>query len=209
MIPVLGRRAAAWCLANDLPEEALEYSMAAEDAEVAAGLVGMLAPLAHRQGRVTTVEQWFGWLEDRGAIEGHPMVAILASMLYALTARPVRAERWADAVDRWQYEDSARPDDPSAQAWAALARALLCRRGVERMLADADEAVHRFAAGSFLTPTPVLVQGIARVLCGDVDGGDVCLEEAVSIGEKTGSPDEVTLALCERSLLAMARRNLL
>ena len=205
LIPVLGRRAAAWCLANDLPEEALEYSMAAEDAEVAAGLVGMLAVPAHRQGRVTTVEQWFGWLEDRGAIEGHPMVAILASMLYALTARPVRAERWADAVDRWQYEDSARPDDPSAQAWAALARALLCRRGVERMLADADEAVHRFAAGSFLTPTPVLVQGIARVLCGDVDGGDVCLEEAVSIGEKTGSPDEVTLALCERSLLAMAR----
>ena len=30
-MPVLRRRAAGWCLANGLPEEALEYSMAAGD----------------------------------------------------------------------------------------------------------------------------------------------------------------------------------
>jgi LuxR family maltose regulon positive regulatory protein len=72
------------------------------------------------------------------------------------------------------------------------------------MRADADEAVRRFAAGSFLTPTPALMQGIARVLCGDPDGGDVCLEDAVSVGEQVGSTDDVVVGLCERSLLAMA-----
>ena len=41
--------------------------------------------------------------------------------LAALTGRPAEAERWADAVDRWQYGDAARPDDPSAEAWAAAA----------------------------------------------------------------------------------------
>jgi LuxR family maltose regulon positive regulatory protein len=119
--------------------------------------------------------------------------------------RPAEAGRWADAVDGWQYGDPARPDDPSAEAWAALLRAILCRRGAEQMRADADEAVRRFAAGSFVTPTPVLMQGIARILCCDPDGGDACLEEAVSVGEQVGAPDDLAAALCERSLLAMAR----
>ncbi len=205
LMPVLRRRAAGWCLDNGMPEAALEYSMAAGDVAGAARLVGQLVVPAYRQGRVTTIQRWFGWLEDRGGIEGHPMAAVLASLFSALTGRPVDAERWADAVDHWQYGDPARPGDPSAEAWAIMVRAVLCRRGVERMRADADEAVRRFAAGSFLTPTPALMQGIARVLCGDVDGGDECLEDAVSVGEQVGSPDDLAVALCERSLAAMTR----
>ena len=179
--------------------------MAAGDVDGAARLVGQLVVPAYRQGRVTTVQRWFGWLEDRGGIEGHPMAAVLASLFSALMGRPVDAERWADAVDRWQYGDGIQPNDPSAEAWAIMVRAVLCRRGAERMRADADEAVRRFAGGSFLTPTPTLMQGIARILCGDPDGGDVCLEDAVSIGEQVGTTDDVVIGLCERSLVAMAR----
>ncbi len=205
LIPVLRRRAAGWCLRNGWPEDALEYSMAAGDADAAAGLVEKLAVPAHRQGQVPTIQRWFGWLEDRGGIEGHPMAAVLAALLSALTGRPVEAERWADAVDRWQYRDPARPGDPSTEAWAALLRAFLCRRGAEQMRADADEAVRRFAAGSFVTPAPAILQGIARLLCGDLDGGDASLEDGVSVGEQVGAHEDVALALCERSLLAMAR----
>jgi len=205
LIPVLRRRAAGWYLRNGWPEEALEYSMAAGDVNGAARLVGQLVVPAYRQGRVTTIRRWFGWLEDRGGIGKHPMAAVLASLFSALTGRPFDAERWADAVDRWQYGDPARPDDPSAEAWAALLRAILCRRGAEQMRADADEAVRGFAAGSFVTPAPALLQGIARILCGDIDGGDLSLEEAVSVGEKADAPDDLAVALCERSLVAMAR----
>jgi LuxR family transcriptional regulator, maltose regulon positive regulatory protein len=203
LIPVLRRRAASWCVRNGWPEEALEYSMAAGDADAAAGLMEKLAVPAHRQGRVPTIQRWFGWLEDRGGIEGHPMAAVLAALLFALTGRPVEAGRWAGAVDRWQYGD--RPGDPSAEAWAALLRAFLCRRGAGQMRADADEAVRRFAAQSFVTPAPAILQGIARVLCGDLDGGDASLEDGVSIGEEAGAPEDVALALCERSLVAIAR----
>ena len=133
------------------------------------------------------------------------MAAVLASFFSALIGRAADAERWADAVDRWQYGDPARPDDPTAEVWAIMVRAVLCRRGVERMHADADEAVRRFAAGSFLTPTPALMQGIARVLSGDLDGGDASLEDAVRVGEQVGSPEDVAVALCERALVAMAR----
>jgi hypothetical protein len=36
------------------------------------------------------------------------MAAVLAALFCALTGRPVDAERWAGAVDRWQDGDPAR-----------------------------------------------------------------------------------------------------
>ena len=204
LIPVLHGRAAGWYAGNDLPEEALEYSVAAGDVDAVAGLVEKLVVPVHRQGRVPTVDRWLRWLEGRGGIEGHPMVAVLAALFCALTGRPVEAVRWANAVDRWQYGDPARPSDPATAAWAAVMRAFLCRRGVEQMRADADEAVRRFAEQSFVTPAPAFLQGIARLLCGDLDGGDASLEDGISLGEEVGAHEDVALALCERSVVAMA-----
>jgi LuxR family transcriptional regulator, maltose regulon positive regulatory protein len=205
LMPVLRRRAAGWCLDNGMPEEALEYAIAAGEVDAAAGLAGLLAVPAYQQGRVTTVQRWFQWLEDHGGIAGHPMVAVLAAIVSALTARPVEAERWADAVDRWQYGDPARPGDPPAEAWAAVLRALLCRRGIKQMRADADEAVRRFAALGIVAPAPALFQGIARVLDGDLEGGEASLEDAVSVGADASAPEVFPVALGERALVAMAR----
>ncbi len=205
LAPVLRQRAAGWCLQNDLPEQALEYSIAAGDVDTAARLVAGLGVPAYRQGRVTTIQRWFRWLDERGGIEGHPMAAVLASLLAALTARPVDAERWADVVDRWQYGAAARPDDPAAEAWAGVLRAVLCRHGAEQMLADADQAARGLAAQNIVTPVAALLRGIARVLCGDLDGGDACFQDVGSMGEESGAPEDFAVALCQRSLVAMAR----
>jgi LuxR family transcriptional regulator, maltose regulon positive regulatory protein len=205
LMPVLRQRAAGWCLRNGLSEEALEYSIAAGDVDTAARLTGGLAVPTYRQGRVTTVQRWFRWLDERGGIEANPMIAVFASLLAALTARPVDAERWADAVDHWHDANAARPADPAAEAWGAVLRALLCRRGVQQMRADADEAARRFAAARVADPAPLLCQGIARVLSGDLDGGDATLQDAASAAEETDSSDVAANALCQRSLLAMAR----
>jgi LuxR family maltose regulon positive regulatory protein len=204
LIAVLRRRAADWCSLNGWPEEALEYSMAARDIDTVASLVEKLVVPTHRQGRVPTVDRWLRWMEERDGIEGHPMVAVLAGLFCALTGRPVEAVRWAGVVDYWQYGDPARPGDPSTEAWAAVLRTFLCRGGVEQMRADADEAVQRFAAQSFVTPAPAFLQGIARFLCGDVDGGDASLQDGISVGEKVGAHEDVAIALCERSLVAIA-----
>ena len=169
LMPVLRRRAADWCLRNDLPEEALEYSIAAGDVDTVARLVQSLWLPTDRQGRFATLQRWFRWLDERGGIAGHPMVAVWAALLAAETGRSAEAERWANIVDRWQYEDAARPDDASAEAWAAVVRAILCRRGIEQMRADADEAVQKLAAASIATPVAALCQGIARILSGDLD----------------------------------------
>jgi LuxR family maltose regulon positive regulatory protein len=204
LIPVLQRRAADWCLHNGLPEEALEYSMGAGDVDAAARLVERLGVQTHRQARLTTLQRWFQWLEDRGGFEGHPMVAVLASLLSALTARPADADRWADVVDRWQYGSATRPENPFAEAHAAQLRAILCRHGVEQMRADADDALRSCADLNIVAPAPALFKGVALVLSGDLDGGDACLEDAIAAGEKADAPEALACALCERALMAMA-----
>jgi LuxR family maltose regulon positive regulatory protein len=203
LLPVLRRRAARWCLSNGLPEEALEYSIAAGDVDTAARLVEKLGVAAHRRGQFTTIQRWFRWLEDRGGIEGHPMAAVLAGLFFALTGRPVEAERWADVVDRWQA-DARQPDATYAKAYAAILRALMWRGGIEQARADADEAVRRCAAESIVTPAPALYQGLARVLSGDLAGGDTSFEDAVSAGEQAGAHETLAVTLSERSLVAMA-----
>jgi LuxR family maltose regulon positive regulatory protein len=205
LIPILRRRAATWCARNDLPEEALEYCIAVGDVDMAAALVGKLAVPAYRQGRVAAVQRWLRWLEDRGGTRGLPIVAVVAGLLSAVTGRAAEAERWADMVDRWQYGEASGPEDPAAEAWAALLRAVLCQHGVKQMHADADEAACLFAAEGVREPGTALMQGVARVLSGDLDGGEAFLKDAASVAEVTGAPDVAAVALSERALVAMAR----
>jgi LuxR family maltose regulon positive regulatory protein len=206
LLPVLRRRAAAWCLANDLAEDALEYSLVAEDVDMVARLLQTLWSPVYRQGRTATLQRWFKWLEGRGGIEKYPLNAINAAFLAEKTGHPARADRWADAVDRWQSQNAGPPDDAFTAAMAATLRALLCRRGAEQMRVDADEAARKFAAANFAAMVTPLLQGTARVLCGDLDGADAFFSEAESTEEeRQPAPDISAITLCERSLVAVAR----
>jgi LuxR family transcriptional regulator, maltose regulon positive regulatory protein len=205
LLPVLRCRAAAWCLANDLPEEALEYSILAGDVSTVARLAQTLWSPVYRQGRTATLRRWFGWLDDRGGIEEYPLNAMNAAFLAEKTGQPAQAERWADAVDRWQYRDAGRPVDDYTVAMAATLRAIGCRRGAEQMRADADEAARKFASVNFAADVTPLLQGTARVLCGDLDAADAFFADAEGIDREHQSADITALTLCERSLMAMAR----
>src|SRR5690348_792245 len=146
LLPVLRRRAAGWCLRAGLAEEALEYLMAATAVDEAARLAADLWPPGHRPGRVTTLQRWFRWLDDRDGFEDHPRAAAYAALLAMTTGRAADAEQMAYAVDRWRSEDAARADNHLIEGLAAALRALLCRDGVEQMHADADETARQFAA---------------------------------------------------------------
>jgi LuxR family maltose regulon positive regulatory protein len=205
LIPVLRRRAASWCVRNDRPEEALEYSIAAGDVSLAAKLIEKLGTRTYQQGRRTTLQRWLGWLEERGGSAERLMVPVMAAIICALTGQPGDADRWAVAVDRWRSGDANRPDDPAGEAWAAQMRAMLCRNGIEQMRADADEAVRRSAVVRSVATAAALYQGIARVLSGDLDGADASFRDAVQAGEQIGTPESVLHALPQRSLLAITR----
>jgi LuxR family maltose regulon positive regulatory protein len=205
LMPVLRGRAADWCQRNGLAEEALEYAIAAGDVDTVARLVQDLWTPTYRQGRFATLQRWFRWLDERGGTARHPAVAGQIALIAANTGRPAEAERWADMADRRRYQDAPGPADPGAEAWAAVARAVLCRRGVKQMSADADEAVRKLAAANIVAPVAGLCQGVACILSGDPDGGDASLEDTVRLAEQVGAHEVLALALGERSLLAMAR----
>ena len=205
LMPVLRRRAADWCLANDLAEEALEYSLAAEDTDTVARLVANLSGPVFWQGQYATVRRWFQWLQDRGGIEQHPAVTAQAALIAAATGQPADAERWADLADRWQEGNGLRPEDPVGAAWAAAARASLCRHGVRQMRADADEAVRRFAAANIVGTTPAHCQGLAHLLSGDFDGAGRWFEETIRLARESGSHQIHAEALAELAVLAMAQ----
>ena len=205
LLPALRRRAAAWCLDHGRPEEALEYSIAAGDVDEVVRLVEKLVLPAYRQARLTTLQRWFGWLDARGGIEGHPLAAVWASLLAAEAGRPADAERWADVVDRWEDRNGKHADNLAIQAWVAVHRAALCRQGVKQMRADADEAVRRFAALGIVAPVAGLCRGLALVLSGDPQGGDACFAETITDGGDIGSANILANAWCERSLVAIAR----
>jgi LuxR family transcriptional regulator, maltose regulon positive regulatory protein len=207
LAPVLHRRAADWCSRNGLPEEALGYAMAASAVDAAAGLVLRLWPPTYAQGRITTLHRWVRWLEERDGIEGNPMLPVLASLVAIVTGRPAEADHWADVVDRGQRGNGRRTDGPGPAAWAVLLRADLCRHGVEQMRADADEAVRMFASEPAVLPSPMLCQGIARVLCGDPEGGSAAFGEAIRLGNEAGVHEVAAAALSERALLAAAQED--
>ena len=204
LAPVLLRRAAAWCLDHDRPEEALEYFIAAGDVEAVAQLVERLALSAFRQARVATIQRWFQWLHDHDGVAGHPMAAIWASLLAAQLGQSADADRWADAADQAEAGGASGSRDPGTRPWVGVLRALMCRHGAKQMLADAEEAERLFAAAGIVAPIAGTCRGLALVLSGDPEGADAVLGRVISDGWGVAAPDVLSAALCERTVLAIA-----
>ena len=206
LVRELNLRAATWCEHNDLPETAIEYAMAAGDADQVARLLERLAFPVHRSGRDTTLQSWFGWLETNGLIERYPEVAVLGAWIQAYAGHPTAVERWVDAAERGSAERARPSGTTSLEDWGlALLRAVLCRAGVEQMRADAEFALTRLPMGSIWRPTAHLLVGISHQLAGDPEVADGILADAFEVADDGGGTIAASVALAERSLLAMAR----
>jgi LuxR family maltose regulon positive regulatory protein len=197
LMPVLYRRAAQWHERNGEPAEALEYWMKAGEADSAARLVGTLAFPAYQRGRVATAERWFSWLDDHAPRGTYPAVADLAAMISALTGKPGQAELWAEVAERGAATASLPDGSPTIEPWLALLRALLCRRGVEQMRADAELAARTMAAGSFWRTAATLYLGEAHLMVGDPDRADVLFQDAAATGQAGGASTGACVALAD------------
>jgi LuxR family maltose regulon positive regulatory protein len=205
LMPVLYRRAAQWYEHNGVPGEALGYWMKAGDVDATARLAAALTFPTFMRGRAATAERWLGWLEDHGAMENHPAVATMAAMVPAMTGNPADAERRAGAAER-AATGASRPDGSSpVEPWLPLLRALLCRDGVDQMRADAELAVKTMATGSFWRASSLLFLGMAHLMAGDPDQADVTFEDQAAEARAAGGTIGVSIALAQRSLLAIAR----
>jgi LuxR family maltose regulon positive regulatory protein len=200
----LTRRAAEWCERNDLAEDAIDYAMAAGDADRVARLVVDVALPTYEAGRFSTLQRWFGWLEQRGLGDRHEAIALLGAWVNALAGRPAAAERWAEAAEQWPSDDPPADGVLPVDGSLALLKAALCRHGVKQMLADAEDALSLAPTGSPPQATAQLLLGIAHLLAGDLSAADHCLAGAGQAGEELGV-NVASVALAERSTLAMSR----
>jgi Bacterial regulatory proteins, luxR family len=74
-------------ISNGLAEEALEYSIAAEDIDTATRLVGQLCIPTYYQGRRNSPQRWLRWLEEQDGrlmplLSTHPSVPEIAAELF-------------------------------------------------------------------------------------------------------------------------------
>jgi LuxR family transcriptional regulator, maltose regulon positive regulatory protein len=206
LVPQLHARAASWCEANGLAESAIDHAQAAGDADRVARLVWKLALPTYGAGRADTTRRWFGWFEDQGLLGRYPSVAVLGAWLQALIGQPVAAERWADAAEHGPVAGTL-PDGSTGQSYLALLRALLCRDGVDRMLADTQAALAELSPASQWRATAQLLEGIGSLLAGQADRADPVLAHAVEVATEAGALPAAAIALAERSLVAMDQQD--
>jgi LuxR family transcriptional regulator, maltose regulon positive regulatory protein len=198
-------RAADWSEGNGLEEAAIDYAMAAGDADRAARLLVRLAFPVYYGGRMATLQRWFDWFDRNGLLERYPAVAVLGAWAQAFVGHPAAVERWADAAERGAFHGPLPDGTASIDGWLALLRAVTCRNGVERMRADAEVAVALIPAGSLLRPPASMLLGISHLLAGDPELADRILADAAEDALASGATDTAVLALAERCILAIGR----
>lgn len=207
LVGELTLRAARWCQDRGLVETAIGYAMDAGDADLVAQGVEQAAISVYRSGRLATVQRWFDWFDDHGLIQQYPAVAVLGAWIQALGGHAAAAERWADAAQRGSYAGMLPDGSASIEGWRALLRAKLCRHGVRQMRADAELALTLIPVGSLWRAPATLLLGISHLLAGDHGMGDRVLAEAVEVAQDSGATVAASVALAERAILAIGRRD--
>ena len=201
VVPELNARAMAWCVANDLPEEAIGYGQAAGETDNVAGLIDALSPPLYYDGRLQTLEEWLGWFDEDQLVQ-YPTLAVFGAWWRALTGRAEEAERWLALADGAASKIPLSDGSATIEPWVATLRAHMMPNGVEQALADADLALDQLSPNSFWTPTALLGRGVAYALLGATDRAVVELLATAERGLALGSFEEAFLAQAQLALLA-------
>jgi LuxR family maltose regulon positive regulatory protein len=207
LVGELTLRAARWCQHQGLVEAAIGYAMDAGDADLVARRVEQAAIGVYRSGRLATVQGWFDWFDHHRLVQHYPAVAVLGAWIQALGGHAAAAERWADAAEQGSYAGLLPDGSASIEGWRALLRAKLCRHGVRRMRADAELALTLIPVGSLWRAPAQLLLGISHLLAGDLGVADRVVAEAVEVAQDTGATVAASVALAERAILAIGRRD--
>ena len=204
VVRALNRRAMDWCIANDLPEAAVDYGHAAGEVDAVAGLVDALALPVHYDGRLETLDEWLGWFGDE-ELRRYPALAVVGGWLRALTGRPSEAERWLALADGASSTIPLSDGSATIEPWVATLRAGMMRDGVERALADAELAVDQLPPQSNWLPTALVLRGTANALLGAPDDAAEDLARGIEAGLAGGAAEVVIVGQAQLALLAAKR----
>jgi LuxR family maltose regulon positive regulatory protein len=194
--PELRSRAATWCVAHGLVEDAIEYAAAAGDAEMAAELL-----LEHHLqfiwgGRLEQFLSWIRWLPSE-LLVSHPLLPASAAAAAAALARPeVELERLLAVAERARHQ---RPQlwSPYVEAAVEVTRAEAIQRGdVAAAVEHARRAVAAARAGADVLTVGVLASlSHALFFAGELDQSRRIAVDAVERPDAPDVPDGYVGAL--------------
>ena len=124
--------------------------------------------------------------------------------MFALTGRPIEAERWTAAAER-APRDGVLADGSTMESLLAYLRVNLCRDGLDRMRADAQRACDGLAASSPYRATMLNAEGIAALHEGDLDAADPIFVRAYDAAMQAGALPLEAMVRAERALVAIER----
>ncbi|MGZ6729495.1 MAG: hypothetical protein ACXVFC_09365, partial [Gaiellaceae bacterium] len=186
----LRRRAAAWCRAQGLVEDAIEYAAAAGDAETVAELLVENEGAFAWGGQLTQFLGWMRRLPSELLIE-HPSLPAGGAAAAALLARPeVEVQQLLAVAERARRE---RPQlwSPYVEAIVEVTRAMQIERGdVGAAVEHARRAVAAARAGADVWSVGVLA-GLALALfyAGELDETRRIAAQAVERPDAPDRPD--------------------
>ena len=199
--PGLRRRAAAWCRAQGLVEDAIEYAAGAGDAETVAELLVE----THREfiwgGRVAQFLAWVRWLPSE-LLAQQPLLPAAGATAAALLSRPeVEVQRLLAVAERARRE---RPElwSPYVEAAVELTRAEAIERGdVGAAVEHAHRAVAAARAGADVLTVGILgTLSQALFFAGDLDESRRIALQAI---ERPDAPDVPDGYVANFGLLAL------
>lgn len=205
LVAELTGRASRWCEANGFPDEAIDYAIAADDADRAARLVADNVLQLYRTGRAETVLRWFDWFDRGGYMARYPAIANAAAWTAAVTGRAAAAERWADAAERGAAGSGAPRGGARRRGGRALLGAALCRYGLDEALADAVDAERTIAADDPWRAAALAILGVVHLARGDSEDADTAFLRAAEVGMDSGALPAASVALSGRATLAADR----
>ena len=197
----LRRRAAEWCRAQGMIEDAIEYAAAAGDADIVAELLLETHLQFIRGGRAGQFLGWVRWLPPEVLVE-HPLLPAAAAAAAGLLARPeVEVRRLLAVSERARLE---RPQawSPYVEAVVELTRAEVIERGdVGAAVEHGRRALSASRAGADVLSVGVLATlSQALFFAGDLDESRRIAAQAI---DRPDAPDGSEGYLGSLGLLAL------
>lgn len=201
-IEVLHVRAADWYEANGSPALAVEHLLMTKERARSLRMVGQLALPTYSAGQLETVRRWIDELGPSAIVE-HPPLAVLAGWIALISGRADEVERWAETIEAASFDGVPYDGSASYDSARAMLRAIMCRRGPEAALKDAQLALDLEPQHGRWRDQALNVAGETLLLLGDGDRAEDVFAEASDSAAFVGNPDGFALAEAELAVIAM------
>lgn len=196
-LPALHRRAAGWFEAHGMLPEAIRHALAAPDHPAAAALIERAAPIAWRNGELTTLQQWMESLPE-DVLRDFPMLCVYSATVSLLRTTLV------DHIERAMHLVAESNLQGQLEGELHLLRALLAlfRGELPAGLAAAEIAAQRLPDESVLRGLAVRTLSALYMLAGDLIAAEWLLEQDIAASGASG--DGLGLSASLRRLGSLA-----